>query len=536
MKSQFDKLLMDRLAAAARDGKISRRAFMSQSIAAGMTAFAATGLWGTSAKAAPKQGGILRVAQHNANTTDQLDPGLYLSNFESNMAHTHRSFLTQINSDGSLGPDLAMEWSATPDAMQWTFKLNPNATFHDGTKVTGKDILATINHHRGEESTSAVKPLLASVTEIEDKGDGTIVFNLSEPNADLPWIMPDYHLAVCPANEDGTLNWQAGIGSGPYRLVEFNAGEGARFVRHEEWHGEGAYFDEIVMIAINDPNARQSALVTGDVDAVASLENKTLNLVARMDGIIAENVPSAQCLTLPMLTDTAPLDNNDVRLALKHAINRQELVDKIAFGAATLGNDFHHSPAMPYWPDDIEQREYDPDKAEFHLKQAGLDSLDIDLNAANGIMTGAVDLAVLCAEHAKSAGINITPVREPDDGFWSDVWLVKPFIVSLWAARPTPDVMYTLGYKTGASWNETRWANPRFDEILVQAKAELDNDLRGEMYRDMAVIMRDEGGSVVPYFPNYVFARRDNVMRGENIGANWPLDGFRYASRWWFDA
>ena len=357
MRQNVDKSLINKIENAAREGSISRRSFMNYSIAAGMTTTAATGLWGTSAKAAPKRGGKLRVAQHDGNTTDQFDPGNYLSAFEINTGHTHRSYLTLINTDGNLGPDLASEWSATPDAMEWTFKLNPNATFHDGNKVTGKDILASMNHHRGEETASAAKALLASVEEITDNGDGSVTFRLSEPNADLPWIMPDYHLAICPANEDGSLNWQSKIGSGPYRLVEFRAGEGASFTRFDDWHGEGAYFDEIEIIAINDPNARQTALVTGDVDAVSQLENKTVSLLSRRPDIEVENVPSAQTVAMPMLTDVAPLDNNHVRLALKYAINREELIEKIAFGAATIGNDFHHSPAMPYWPDDIPQRE-----------------------------------------------------------------------------------------------------------------------------------------------------------------------------------
>ncbi len=535
MRQKIDQTMIDRLVSNAQEGNISRRSFINYSVTAGMTATAATGLWSTSAKAAPKRGGKLRVAQHDGNTTDQLDPGNYLSHFEISMSHTFRSYLTLINTDGTLGGDIASEWSATPDATEWTFKVDPNATFHDGNKVTGKDVLASMNHHRGEDSGSAAKALLASVEEITDNGDNTVTFRLSEPNADLPWIMPDYHLAICPANEDGSLNWQSGMGSGPYKLVELNAGVGGQFVRFDDWHGEGAYFDEVEIIVINDPNARQTALVTGDVDACSLIENKTMGLMSRNADIEIDNVPSAQTVTLPMLTDVAPLDNADVRLALKYAINREELVEKVAFGAATIGNDFHHSPAMPYWPDDIPQRAYDPDKAKFHLKKAGLDSLDISMSAAESILSGAVDLAVLCSEHAKEAGINITAVREPNDGFWSDVWLVKPWCVVVWGARPTPDVIYTLAYKDDASWNETRWKNPAFNTILAQAKAELDDVKRAEMYRDMALIMRDDGGSVIPYFPNFVYGRRTNLRHSGQVAASWQMDGYRFASRWWFE-
>ncbi|MEM0950145.1 MAG: ABC transporter substrate-binding protein [Pseudomonadota bacterium] len=536
MTMRKDQMMIDRLADAARDGRISRRSFMHYSVAAGMTASAATGLWGTAAKAEPKRGGKYRVAQHDGNTSDTHDPGTYVSNFNISLAHTFRSYLTMINPDGTLGPDVASEWSASPDAKEWTFKLDDRATFHSGAKLTAADILASMNHHRGEDTSSAAKALLSTVEEIVDNGDHTVTFKLSAPNADLPWIMPDYHLPIVPANADGTANWQSGDGCGPYKLVSLEWGVGASLVRHEEWHGDGAWFDEVEILVINDPNARQTALVTGDVDASSLLENKTLGLLSRDPNIEIDNVSSAQCITLPMHCDVAPFDNNDVRMALKHAINREELVEKITFGAATIGNDFHHSPAMPYFPADIPQREYDLDKARYHMKQAGVDSIDVSLSVADSITTSAVDLCILYAEQAKDAGININVVREPNDGYWSDVWLVKPWCVVAWGARPTPDVMYTLAYKDDAAWNESRWQNVRFNELLLQAKSELDDAKRAEMYHEMGMISRDEGGSVIPYFPNFVYGRRKNCRHSGQLAPSWQMDGYRHASRWWFDS
>jgi len=534
MTKHIDQVLMDRLAQAAREGGISRRSFMHYSLAAGMTASAATGLWTTSARAAPSRGGVLRVAQHDGNTSDQHDPGKYQSNFEIGYGHTVRAYLTMINPDGTLGPDVAKEWSATPDATEWTFVIDGRATFHNGNKVTANDVIASMNHHRGEASTSAAKTLLTDVNEITDNGD-SVTFKLSGPNADLPWLMTDYHLTILPANADGSVDWQSGIGCGPYKTAELEFGVGGRFVRHDDWHGEGAWFDEIQVLVINDPNARQTALVTGDVDTATLLENKTLSLLARDRNIEVDNISSAQAITMPMHCDTAPFDNVDVRNALKLSINREELVEKITFGAATVGNDFHHSPAMPYWPEDIPQREYDPEQAKALLKKAGMEGLTVNLSTADSITTGAVDAAVLYSEHAKAAGINIKVVREPNDGYWSDVWLVKPWCMVTWGARPTPDVMYSLAYKEGASWNESRWVNARFNELLLQGKAELDDAKRQEIYHEMGMIARDDGGTVIPYFPNFIYARRSNVKHTGALSPAWQMDGYRYASRWWFE-
>lgn len=536
MKKVKDQMMIDRLADAAREGRISRRSFMNYSVAAGMTASAATGLWGTSAKAAPSNGGNFRLGAHDGNTSDTHDPGTYVTFSMIQVAHTFRAYLTLIEPDGTLGPDVASEWSATPDAKEWTFKINENATFHSGAKVTANDVIASMNHHRGEETTSAAKALLADVVDLVDNGDNSVTFKLGSANADLPWLMTDYHLPIIPANDDGTANWQSGDGCGPYKLTSAEFGVNYTFERHDGWHLEGAYFDAVEVIVLNDPNARQTALVTGDVDAVTQLELKTLALLQRDPNLLIDNVPSAAAITMPMLVDSAPFDNVDVRNALKLSVNREELIEKIAFGAATIGNDFHHSPAMPYWPDDIPQQEYDPDQAKSLLKNAGAEGLEVNLSVADSVYSGAVDMCVLYSEHAKAAGIKINVIREPNDGYYSDVWLKKPWCAVQWGARPTPDVMYSLAYKDDAAWNESRWKNPRFNEVLRQAKAELDDAKRAEMYREMAMLARDDGGTVIPFFPNFVYARRKNVGHGENLAASWPCDGARAASRWWFES
>lgn len=530
-----NQFVLDRIIAAGRDRRITRRSFMGHATAAGLTATAATGLWTNAVSAmTPSQGGTFRVAIHDANTSDVMDPGQYLSVFMIQLSHASRSYMTLVNPDGTLGPDLADSWNASPDARVWTFELNRNATFHDGRPVTSADAVASIRHHLGEDSTSAAKSLLANVTDVRADGDHTIIIELDTGLADLPYILTDYHIAIVPADADGNADWKGGIGSGPYKVENFSPGVRAALVKHDGWHGEGAWFDALELIAINDPNARQTALVSGDVDAVSSVDLKTLELLRRRPGIEILNLPSGSAVTLPMHVTTAPFDNNDVRMALKLAIDREELIEKIVFGTATVGNDFHISPNMPYYPADIPQRTHDPDKAKWHLKQAGLDSLDLPMSAADSIMPGAVDFITLYAEQAKAANINISPIREPNDGYWADVWLKKPFIFSKWGARPTPDTMFTLAYKTGASWSEAFWSNERFDTLLLQAKAELDDVKRAEMYREMSLIARDDGGTVLPMFTNYVYAHSDKLAHPDAVGSTWELDGGRAYQRWWF--
>ena len=94
--------------------------------------------------------------------------------------------------------------------------------------------------------------------------------------------------------------------------------------------------------------------------------------------------------------------------------------------------------------------------------------------------------------------------------------------------------MFTLAYSKGAAWNESRWENERFNELLIEAKSELDQARRAEMYREMCLLMRDDGGTIIPFFNNFVYARNKNVQHGPDLAASWACDGARAPSRWWF--
>src|SRR6056297_3069272 len=112
-----------------------------------------------------------------------------------------------------------------------------------------------MNHHRGPDTTSAVAPLLSDVTDIRADGEHAVIFTLSTGNADLPYLLSDYHLVIQPAKEDGGIDWANGIGCGPYKVTEFKPGIRAAFERHDGWHraDSGAWFDAIEMTVLNDP-------------------------------------------------------------------------------------------------------------------------------------------------------------------------------------------------------------------------------------------------------------------------------------------
>ena len=326
-----------------------------------------------------------------------------------------------------------------------------------------------------------------------------------------------------------------GIGTGLYETVSFDPGVrfvGKRVASHYK-DGTAGWFDELEYIAINDSTARMNALMTGQVDVVNRVDFKTEPLMKANPMITIQEVTGNQHYTYPMLTKVAPFDDVNVRRALKHGINRQELVDKILQGHGLVANDTPIGPANQYFYKDMEPLTYDLDKAKFYLKEAGLTSLDIDLNVSDAAFTGAVDGAQLYQASAKGAGININVVQEPADGYWSNVWLKKPFCASYFSGRATEDWMFATAYEAGVPWNDTQWDQPRFQELLLSARAELDTNKRRDQYYEMQQILRDDGGAIIPMFANYVQGLSTKIGHDETVGNLWQMDNGRMAERWW---
>jgi peptide/nickel transport system substrate-binding protein len=213
-----------------------------------------------------------------------------------------------------------------------------------------------------------------------------------------------------------------------------------------------------------------------------------------------------------MHVDKAPFDNKDLRLALKYAINREEMVEKILRGYGSVGNDSPINAAYPLFDADIEQRKYDPEKAAEHYKKSGHDGSPIVLRVSDVAFPGAVEAAQLFQQSAAAAGIPLELKREPGDGYWSEVWNKQPFCASYWGGRPVQDQMWSTAYLSTADWNDTRWKNEDFDKMLLAARAELDQAKRKALYSDMSVMMRDQGGLICPMFNDYVEGVSEKVQ------------------------
>lgn len=512
------------------NGTMNRRSLLKSTGLAAL-ALAAGPLTGTTAAAEPRKGGHLRIGITGGHTGDSFDPISFSDTFMSVLgAGAVYSNLTEVDVDGKVVGALAESWDASEDAATWTLNLRKGVEFHNGKPFTAEDVIASINHHRGEDSKSPIKQIVDPITKLSAPDSHTIVIELEGGNADFAFLLFDYHLCMMPADALGQ-----GIGTGGYVIQSFDPGVRAVANRNPTYFkGDSrAHFDSIELINFTDAAARTNALLSGGVDFINQADLKTLDRLSRAPGIVINEQSSTKHYMFQMITTQNPYSDNNVRLAMKYGIDRQAILDKVLNGHGFIGNDQPIGPANRYHNPDMEQRPYDPDKAKYHLKQAGVEGLDVVLATSDGAFAGAVDMAVLYKEAAAPAGINIEVDRVPGDGYWSNIWRKRPFCASYSSGRATEDWILSSSYLTGVPWNATQWSNARFDELLIAARTELDDSRRRRMYGEMQQLIADDGGVLAPVFANHVEAHSDKLAH-DKVGTVSEVDSNLLIERWWF--
>lgn len=292
--------------------------------------------------------------------------------------------------------------------------------------------------------------------------------------------------------------------------------------------------DQVEITVINDATARVSAIQSGQFDIINRVDPKVVSFLTRTGEISIRNVSGRGHYYMVAHCDAAPYDNNDLRTALKLAVDREAFVKTILNGFGKVGNDTPVMDAYPLFPADIEQRTYDPDRASFHYRKSG-HSGPIVLHTSDVAFPGAVDAVELFSQSAKKAGIDVSVRREPGDGYWSNVWNKVPFCTTFIFGRPTQDQVYSLSYLSSAEWNDTRFRREDFDRLILGARGEMDQSVRREMYRDATVILRDNGGAIIPMFGDFIDATGPR-LDGWVDNPNGELMGGQALTKCWLKA
>ncbi|MEO0618875.1 MAG: ABC transporter substrate-binding protein [Pseudomonadota bacterium] len=513
----------------------SRREVMGWLVAMGATVAAASSVVASATDAiaaTPKKGGKIKFAWDLHGPSDTLDPILFTSSIDYARGRLIYNNLTRIQEDLSASPELAESFEANADATEWTFKLRKDVEFHDGSKLTADDVVYSMMRHIGKDSKSKAKVLVGDVTEWKKDDDHTVKAILSSPNAELPIILGTFHFKIV---KNGTTDFAMPTGTGPYKLTEFKPGVRSKHVRNDNyWVNGRPYVDEFEAFAITDGVARTNALINGDIQMMGNVDPKSVPQVEQASGAEVFAVPSGAYMDIICRYDNGPAgaNNADFIKGLKLLQRRDRVLKRVQKGIGDIGNDQPVGPAYgAMYAKGQEIGAYDPDKAKFHLKKAGITSAE--LNVAE-VGPGLTQICELLQRECKKVGFNLNLKKVPNDGYWGAIWNKAPMHVSSWNMRPSANIMMTLAYKSDAPWNESAWKEPKLDALLADMKSELDPAKRLEYSTAAQKLIADNAGTLISTHRAYIDGIRSNVKGIPKVPIG-TLGGVEFPEFVWLD-
>ncbi|MEJ2177428.1 MAG: ABC transporter substrate-binding protein, partial [Gammaproteobacteria bacterium] len=451
----------------------------------------------------------------------QLDPPLFTSTIDYTRGRAIYNSLVQHANDLTPQPELAETIEPNADATEWTLKLRKGVEWHDGTPFTADDVIYSMNRHMGEDSTSVIKSVLASIQEWKKLGSHEVKAVLNTPNADLPTLLGLFQTKIVKNGTTGD-----GIGTGPYTLESFEPGVKSVHKRNENYWREGANLDAIEITAITDEVARVNALIAGDMDMVTQIDPKAFRQVEAADNVTLLSTPAALQMGICCLKNTEPGSSDDFVKGMQYIQDRERIVKKILKGKGSVGNDTPISSAHgPDFCSELPQREFDLDKAKFHFEKSGVKSAELYVAP---VTSGVPEMCLLAQANAAKIGFDLQLKKVPTDGYWGAVWMNEPLNVVTWNMRPTAQSQMAIQFGPGAAWNDTYWNNDRMGELLSSVLGELDPVKRHAMMCEMQTLIHEGSGMVIPAFSNINDGIANNIMGmptvplGQLGGNEWP--------------
>ena len=432
--------------------------------------------------------------------------------------------LTAIDKDLRVVPALASSWTVSADGKTYTFRLVPDATFHDGKPVEAADVEASLNRVLAKEIGSPLASRLAALDKVLAKDSGTVEVTLKEPSA--PFLTALASIAIVPRafEKDKDSLQRAPVGTGPFRFKEWQPNGFIALERHAGYWNKGQPKLAGVKFSIIPESAtRQVGISSGQYAMLPNIDPATALQVRGAPGVkLAETLELAYTL-VGMNTSKPPFDNPKVREALNYALNRDEIVAASLFGAGVPGGPL--SPALKDWALDVKEFPcFTPSaaKAQSLLKEAGV-ATPVPVTLLVLPRQDIRDIAQVVQAQANKAGFKVE-LKIPELGQFVQDWRNSNFdaFVSTNAGSTDPDDYFYRTFRSGGSTNVFKYANPKLDALLDDGRKELDPAKRKAIYAEAQKVLACDGPAAFMTYGQLFTATRANVQ-GFDIMANRSL-------------
>ncbi|MDL2272603.1 ABC transporter substrate-binding protein [Desulfovibrio sp. OttesenSCG-928-I05] len=505
---------------------ITRRAFLKGAAAAsaGLMVSSLPGV--LHAAAAPKPGGTFKITV--AREIKSLNPLRHVNIAEYMQGELMYSGLTKLNADMNAVGDLAESWESK-DAVTWRFNLRKGVTFHNGKPLTAADVVATMRKLLDPATASPGMKNIGPVAAVEAEGSHVVKVTTSSPYSFLPKALSYPCFKVLPeevVNGDFDAAGSKDFGSGPFRLKEYVAGSHLIVEKNPDYFIPGRpYLNEVHVLYFPDPLAEINALLTGQVDMVNEVNPAQIGRLEKNKDVTVMHAKSGRFVNTVFDCQAAPFSDPRVRKALTLSMDREAALLMALEGYGSIGNDTPISPAYPFYHE-MPQRQQDMAAAAKLLQEAGIKKgtkLQLDI-AVSPAVRG--KLGIVIQQAAKELGLNVELKQFDYSTYLDTIWLKSPYYVGFYNMQSSEDACFQLLYTSTSPWNETRWNNATFDKLVIDARAELNEDKQRKLYADIQEMMYEEVPTCIPLFLDLTCALTPNIHDYRMVprGTYWHLE------------
>ncbi|MFH5801319.1 ABC transporter substrate-binding protein [Haladaptatus sp. CMAA 1911] len=440
-----------------------------------------------------KMGGTLQWG--GAVPVQGLDPHLESAAATNRVLENITEPLIRLAPDYSLKPHLAKDWSTSEDNTKLEFTLQKGVTFHDGSEMTSKDVLAT--YERIANGEYLATGFFDFVDSMDNPDDQTFVVQLSEPFAPFLSRMSTGEMHIVPEEQAKQKKINEPIGTGPYQFESHEVETSFTMTKFDDyWDASdenGPFLDKIVKSEITDPNVRLQSFRAGEYDFVNGVPPKDVESLKNDSSVRFEKQFPKALVYLGLNCNKKPFDNKDARLALDYALDKEKISEAALYGTGKTTA----TPAAPgsKWVNpDIKPRPRDLDKAKEHLKKAGMpDGFSVSFKIPQSYPTQ-VQGAKVISDQASEVGINLNIQKITWSTWLSDVYSKQNFeaTTSSYLALTYPDVSFYKFLHPDGAFFFTGWKNDEYNQLVEKARHMYDEDKRAELYHKATKILHED--------------------------------------------
>ncbi|WP_392388602.1 glutathione ABC transporter substrate-binding protein [Gracilibacillus timonensis] len=465
---------------------------------------------------------VISLPSDVVSLSPQGDNDVPSSNVRENMFET----LTTLNEDMEVEPGLATEWEQTDD-LTWEFTLQEGVKFHDDADFNAEAVKKTFDRLKDPDVASPRAFLLAEVDNVEVVDDYTVRLTLTEPFAPLlanlahsgtsimsPEIVDEDYATVEDGGDYNEYITQNPVGTGPFELDDWTAGESVTLTRNDDYWGEPAKLDSVQFKVVSEQSARVAELESG-VSHVADQIGP--NNISRVDNLSDASVIQEDSVSVSYIgfnTQKEPFDDPRVRQALTMAIDKEQIIDGVMNGVGIPAIGALAPPVFGY-DDSIEGLEYDPEAAQELLAEAGYED-GFQTTIWTNDNEQRVDTAINLQSQLSEIGVDVE-IEELEWGAYLERTAngEHDMFILGWSTV-TGDADYGLyplfhSSQLGDPGNRAFLEDEEVDRLLDEGRVETDPDERLAIYSEVQERLVDLAPMLYTHHQQYLLGVNDSV-------------------------